>query len=244
MSSYRDILYRNYSASFEGQKAFDAGMQHDQYEATYAHLPSDRSSSIVDLGCGKGEWIAWISSKGFTHLTGVDLSPSDLTIARKNDPDRKWVEENVVTFLESHTSAFDLLHAKDIIEHFTKDEFIRFLTAAKNALKPGGKLWMITFNAQSPMSSVTRYGDFTHETGHTPSSLAQCLRACGFAEVRVTGLHYCSSGLGGRLRALLGTLVYGCCRVLIQLRHGKGPQTPGIDRMTASPDLFVEAVKA
>jgi hypothetical protein len=43
---------------------------------------------------------------------------------------------------------------------------------------------------------------------------------------------------------LLGTLVYGCCRVLIQLRHGKGSPSPGIDRMTASPDLFIEAVKA
>ena len=113
MSTYRDILYGNYSASFEGQKAFDADMQHEQYEATYAHLPSDRSSSVVDLGCGKGEWIAWISTKGFTQLTGVDLSPSDLAIAQKNDPDRRWVEENVVTFLESHTAAFDLRHDRN-----------------------------------------------------------------------------------------------------------------------------------
>lgn len=244
MSSYRDILYRNYSASFEGQKALDVGMQHEQYEATYPALPADPGSSIVDLGCGKGEWIAWVASKGFTSLTGVDLSPSDLAIARSHGSGHVWVEENVISFLESHTEAFDLLHAKDIIEHFTKDEFIRFLTAARNALKPGGRLWMLTFNAQSPLSSVTRYGDFTHETGHTPSSLAQCLRACGFAAVLVSGLHYCSPSLGGRLRAMLGMLVYGCCRVLIQLRHGKGPLTPGIDRMTAMPDLLVEAVKS
>ncbi|OYW31634.1 MAG: hypothetical protein B7Z47_00470 [Chthoniobacter sp. 12-60-6] len=243
MSSSRDILYRNYSASFESQKALNAGIQHAQYEATYEHLPSDRRCSVADLGCGKGEWIAWMASKGFTHLTGIDLSPSDLAIARQNDPARKWVEGNVITFLESQTGAFDLLHAKDIIEHFTKDEFMRFLSAAKSALKPGGRLWMLTFNAQSPMSSVTRYGDFTHETGHTPSSLAQCLRASGFKEVRVSGLHYCSSSLGGRMRALFGAVVYGCCRVLIALRHGKGSPSPGIDRMTASPDLFIEAAE-
>ncbi len=244
MSSYRDVLYCDYSATFGGQKALDASVQHAQYEATYDALPSSRDTAIADLGCGKGEWIAWVASKGFTTLTGVDLSPADLAIARQNDSTRTWVEQNVIIWLESQTAAFDLLHAKDIIEHLTKDEFIRFLTAAKNALKPGGKLWMLTFNAQSPMSSVTRYGDFTHETGHTPGSLAQCLLATGFAEIHISGRHYCSSSLGGRLRALLGVAVYGCCRLLIQLRHGKGPLTPGIDRMTARPDLFVEAIKA
>jgi SAM-dependent methyltransferase len=241
MSSYRDILYRNYSASFEGQKALHANMQHAQYEATYAHLPSDRSSSIVDLGCGKGEWMAWISSKGFTQLTGVDLSPSDLAIARQNAPDRKWVEENVITFLESHDAAFDLLHAKDIIEHFTKDEFIRFLSAAKNALKPGGELWMLTFNAQSPMSSATRYGDFTHEIGLTPASMAQCLRACGFMSVLVRGGHYCSGSVGGRLRRLLGRLFFGFASLLLRVRHGNGTQNASVDLHSTLPDLFCRA---
>lgn len=241
MSSYRDILYRNYSASFEGQKALDAGMQHAQYEATYDHLPPDRSSSIADLGCGKGEWMAWMSSKGFTQLTGVDLSPSDLAIARQNAPARQWVEENVITFLESNTAAFDLLHAKDIIEHFTKDEFIRFLSAAKNALKPGGELWMLTFNAQSPMSSATRYGDFTHEIGLTPASMAQCLRACGFMIVSVRGVHYCSASVGGRLRHLLGRLFFGVARLLLRVRHGNGTQNASVDLHSTLPDLFGRA---
>ena len=50
MSSYRDILYRDYSATFGGQKALDAGVQHAQYEATYDALPSGRDAAIADLG--------------------------------------------------------------------------------------------------------------------------------------------------------------------------------------------------
>ena len=122
MSTYRDILYGNYSASFGEQKALDASVQHAQYEATYDALPTNRDAAIADLGCGKGEWLGWMAFKGFTKLTGVDLSPSDLAIARQSDPTRTWIEENVITFLESQTAAFDLLHAKDIIEHFTKTQ--------------------------------------------------------------------------------------------------------------------------
>lgn len=244
MSTYRDILYGNYSASFGEQKALDASVQHAQYEATYDALTTNRDAVIADLGCGKGEWLAWMAAKGFTQLTGVDLSPSDLAIARQNNPARAWIEENVITFLESQTAAFDLLHAKDIIEHFTKDEFIRFLLAAKTALKPGGELWLLTFNAQSPLSSAIRYGDFTHEIGLTPASMAQCLRACGFTHISVQGRHYCSNSTSGKIRSILGQIVFQLSRLLLKIRHGDAAKERAIDLHCTQPDLFTMACKA
>lgn len=243
MNSYRDILYSDYSATFGGQKTLDVAVQHAQYAATYDSLPSNRDAAIADLGCGKGEWLAWMASKGFSKLTGVDLSPADLAIARQNDPSRTWIEGNVITFLESQNNAFDLLHAKDIIEHFTKDEFIRFLTAAKKALKPGGELWLLTFNAQSPLSSAIRYGDFTHEIGLTPASMAQCLRACGFSHISVQGRHYCSTSASGQARRILGEIVFGLSRLLLKIRHGGAAKERGIDLHCALPDLFTMACK-
>lgn len=241
MNSYRDILYRDYSASFAGQKALSAGVQHAQYEATYGHLPASRNVCIADLGCGKGEWLSWMASKGYSKLTGVDLSPADLAIARENHPDQNWQQQNVIAYLESQAATFDLLHAKDIIEHFSKDEFIRFLTAAQKALKPGGELWLLTFNAQSPLSSAIRYGDFTHEIGLTPSSMAQCLRACGFSHISVQGRHYCSASAGGRARHILGKFIFGLARLLLKIRHGGAPKERGIDLHCTQPDLFTMA---
>lgn len=242
MSSYRDILYRDYSASFGGQKALDAGVQHAQYAATYDnHLPADRGIAIADLGCGKGEWLEWMASNGFSKLTGVDLSPSDLAIARQGNPSRTWVEENVITFLESKSNAFDLLHAKDIVEHFTKDEFIRFLAAAQAALRPGGELWLLTFNAQSPLSAATRYGDFTHEIGLTPASMAQCLRACGFGQISVQGFHYCSQSRGGKVRRVLGGIVFRLARLLLKIRHGGKADSGEVDLHSTEPDIFTRA---
>jgi len=244
MSSYRDILYRDYSASFGGQKTLDASVQHAQYEATYDALPSNRDAVIADLGCGKGEWLGWMAAKGFSKLTGVDLSPADLAIARQNDSSRTWIEQNVIAFLESQNAAFDLLHAKDIIEHFTKDEFIRFLSAARNALKSGGELWLLTFNAQSPLSAAIRYGDFTHEIGLTPASMAQCLRACGFSHISVQGRHYCSSSAGGQARRIMGEVIFGLSRLLLKIRHGGAAKERGIDLHCTQPDLLTMACKA
>ncbi|MCA1962447.1 MAG: class I SAM-dependent methyltransferase [Prosthecobacter sp.] len=245
MSLHRDILYRNYSAAFSAQKTYAPEAQFAQYEATYRNLPGDRATAIADLGCGKGEWLAWMAGKGFRQLTGVDGSESDLFIARSHDQTgAHWVQAELIEHLEAHPGSYDLLHAKDVIEHMTKEEFIRFLLAAHQALRPGGQLWLLTFNAQSPLSAATRYGDFTHESGHTPASLAQCLRACGFAQPRVRGLHYCSASVSGRLRAAAGAVLYRLCRFVLKVRHGGGGHAEGVDLYTALPDLFATAQKA
>jgi 2-polyprenyl-3-methyl-5-hydroxy-6-metoxy-1,4-benzoquinol methylase len=134
------------------------------------------------------------------------------------------------------------VHAKDVIEHMTKDEFIHFLQAAHAALRPGGRIWLRTFNAQAPLSGMTRYGDFTHESGHSPSSLAQCLRATGFTQIRVKGQHYCSRSLSGRVRALLSWPVKKAARLMLKLRHGGGSHGE-VDLFASEPDVFAEAVK-
>lgn len=244
MSLYRDVLYRNYSAAFSAQKSYAPCQQVAQYEAVYPGLPENSGLAVADLGCGKGEWLGWLAGKGFTSLTGVDASESDLFIARSHDRSGvRWVQADLIEHLEASPGAYDLLHAKDVIEHMTKDEFIRFLLAAHKALKPGGSLWMLTFNAQSPLAGATRYGDFTHESGHTPASLAQCLRACGFVQPKVRGWHYGSGSPGGRIRAVLGFLFYRLCRVVLMLRHGGGGAVEGLDLHIAEPDLFATAVR-
>lgn len=238
MSNYRDLLYRDYSSAFGEQKNYDAATQHAQYDAGYDRLPAQKDAAIADLGCGKGEWLGWLHSKGYSNLTGVDLSPSDLGFARQQRPAGTWIEQNVIAFLESRPATFDLLHAKDIVEHFTKDEFLRFLTAAKHALKPGGELWLLTFNAQSPLASATRYGDLTHELGLTPGSMAQGMRACGFTRISVQGRHYCSASRSGRMRRLLGRMLYRSARLMLKVRHGTVGSSREIDFLSAEPDLF------
>lgn len=243
--TYREVLYRDYSATFGGGKAYDARQQWAAYESIYRGIiPSDTGLSVADLGCGKGEWLGWMGSRGFGNRCGVDLSPADLAVARQHDPGVRWVEGGLMDVLESHPGAFDVLHAKDVVEHMTKDEFIAFLRVSLRALRAGGRLWLLTYNAQSPLAGMTRYGDFTHEIGFTPASMAQCLRACGFDQPQVRGFHYCARSTGGRMRRLAGMALYGASRFLLKVRHGGAASMHGVDQFNAQPDLFAVAQKS
>jgi len=243
MSNYRDTLYTGYSSHFGELKAFDHGRsQFPLYDSVYASFDAAKDAVILDAGCGKGEWLGWLKNRGYTKLIGVDGSESDLSMAST------WLEgvqfecADLLSYLESASATYDVIHAKDVIEHLTKDEIVRFLSGARKSLKPSGQLWIQTFNAQAPLAAATRYGDFTHETGLTPQSLAQCLRACGFSKVRVSGVHYCSSSAGGVARRLMSLPVTWLSRMVLRLRHGGAASSRDeVDRFCVMPDMLAVA---
>ena len=82
-----------------------------------------------------------------------------------------------------HSDCFDVILGLDIIEHFQKDQALRFLDGCCSALKPGGRLILQTLNVDSPWGTVHRYNDFTHEICFSPNSIAHIMRLCGFRDI-------------------------------------------------------------
>jgi cyclopropane fatty-acyl-phospholipid synthase-like methyltransferase len=81
----------------------------------------------------------------------------------------------------------DVLVGLDIIEHFTKDELMGFLSKAKKCLNPGGKIILRTPNMDAPQTSLYAFGDISHETFLNKSSALQVLNSIGFLNTRVYG---------------------------------------------------------
>lgn len=185
--TYRDKIYQKYSTVFQGKNAsltFDAAFadaQAEVFEKRFGlHLPADKNAAIVDLACGGGNFLYFLKKRGYTNLTGVDLSPQQVTLARQVIPQ---VEEgDVIAFLEKSPGRLDLITAFDLIEHLTKDEVLSFLEKAYIALKPGGKLILQTPNGDSPFVGTVLYGDFTHEICLNPASVTKLLKLCGFSD--------------------------------------------------------------
>jgi len=238
MPAFRDLLYSSYSASFGAAKAYDLALALRMFDrsARVPKLPLD--APIADLGCGKGEWLVWLQRRGFTALRGFDLSAGELDHVR--DVPVECGEVTATLAAERWRGSFALLHAKDIVEHLTKQEMIDFLLACRQALQPGGQLWISTFNAQGIFSTATRYGDFTHESGFTPASMAQVLRACGFEVESVEGYHVCPATLGGTIRRFLWKVVAWPASIILRARHG-GARDRQIDVFSVDPDLFAVA---
>jgi len=186
MMNYRSRIYERYASSFRSTGLdFDKqamsrwGRAFDYYFRGW--LPVRKDAAIADLGCGNGNLLYFFKQRGYTCVSGVDISPEQVQIARQVNPD--VIAVNVIDFLENHTETFDLITGLDIIEHLQKDEILRFLDGCLAALKPNGRVILQTPNAESPWSNSIRYGDFTHEVCFSPCSLGSLLRLCGFDRI-------------------------------------------------------------
>lgn len=144
-------------------------------------LPDNKNAVILDIGCGGGKLIYFFKSRGYKNLQGVDISPEQVSLARQVHDD--VVEADCIKFLEYHKKKYDLIIGLDIVEHFTKDEMLRFLRACYKALYPSGCLIFQTPNAESPWGTHHRYNDFTHEIGFNPNSLKRLMSIFGLSEI-------------------------------------------------------------
>ncbi|GIW56941.1 MAG: hypothetical protein KatS3mg082_3345 [Nitrospiraceae bacterium] len=186
LSRLRASIFASYGRDWQdATEQFDAGAA-DRWGRAYAWylrgwLPHARDAAIADLACGQGRLLHWLKSRGYTNLTGVDISPDQVALARQVVP---TVEQaDVLEWLAQHPDRFDCLIGLDIVEHFTREEALRFLELCYAALKPSGRLILQTPNADSPFDLQIRYGDITHEWAYNVNQLTRLLRRAGFTAI-------------------------------------------------------------
>ena len=190
---YRKEIYSNYATNFHCESRDNLNIiRAHRWEKAYNYyfrnwLPSDKNSAIIDLGCGSGRLLRFFKARGYTNLSGVDISPEQVLRAKSVIQSIK--EEDILTFLEGRHNEFDLVTGIDIIEHLTKEDGITLLKLCYLTLKPGGRIILQTPNADSPMFSTIWYGDITHETGYNTRSIKSLIQHVGFKsiEARETG---------------------------------------------------------
>lgn len=184
-AAYRARIYERYASDWQ-----DAATEFDEsgsrrWGKAYQYylrgwLPESKDANIIDVACGGGRLLHFFKAQGYNRLSGVDVSPSQVRLARQVIPEVR--EGDVIEFLEAHPGEYDLIAGLDIVEHFHKPEVLRYLDACRDALKPGGRLILQTPNADSPWSTGIRYGDFTHEVGFSPSAISRLLHMTGFTD--------------------------------------------------------------
>lgn len=141
-------------------------------------LPKEKDTKILDIGCGNGGFVYFLNSLGYRNAHGIDFSPEQIEIAKKLGI--KNVEcADLREFLKGKQGYYNLIFARDVIEHFNKDEILDILRLIYDSLNSGAVV-IQTPNAEGPLGSKYRYGDFTHEIAFTRSSLNQVLKVAGF----------------------------------------------------------------
>jgi SAM-dependent methyltransferase len=147
------------------------------------HFPADRSTAVLDLGCGAGALIHVARELGYRHLSGVDTSAEQVAAAARLGIVGVTHGDLFQSLRARPDASEDVIVAFDVIEHFDRDELVAFVDHVYRALHSGGRFIVHTPNAESPLFGRIRYGDLTHELAFTRNSLTQLLRSCGFAQV-------------------------------------------------------------
>jgi SAM-dependent methyltransferase len=189
MDIYKGKFYARYSAHTK-----NTGQTPDKYsyaqwaDAARWHirgwLPGDKSIPVLDLGCGAGYFIWMARECGYTNLTGVDISPDQVLLAKQACPEARIIQGDAKDVLSQSPSRYGLITGFDFIEHLQKDELLFLLELVCKALYPGGCVIFQTPNAESPWVANVRYGDFTHEFAVTPQGLNSILSFTGMIDYK------------------------------------------------------------
>jgi len=97
-----------------------------------------RGAEVLELGCGAGLPMTAAIARD-RRLTGVDISASQIALARRNVPGAAFIEADL-TSLEIAPASVDAVVAFYVLTHVPRDEHAALLGRIRSWLRPGGVL--------------------------------------------------------------------------------------------------------
>ncbi len=162
-----DYLGVRYSARTRPLTDYPDRLAH--YLTTH-HLGSYQGGSLLDLGCGRGEFLRAFSRVGF-RAQGIDRQHS----AHVNELpfERVDFEKEALPFGDD---SFDIVFNKSVLEHIR--DVSPLLGECRRVLKPGGSFLCMVPDFVAQWSHF--YDDWTHVRPFTLTGLKECLLSHGF----------------------------------------------------------------
>lgn len=187
-------------------------------------LPADRAARILELGPGLGEVADLLIGKlGYLNYLGIDISKDIVALFS----DRCEIEvrqvEDPAAFLAGNSEQYDVVILLHVLEHVPKPLVIPLLRAIQGSLKPTGVLIVEVPNvANAFIGGGFAFGDFTHETAFTSTSLLEVLGAAGFPAAEVRPVRVPRVSAARWLQHLLQRLLNGTQRLLARVYMPSG----------------------
>jgi O-antigen chain-terminating methyltransferase len=154
-----------------------------------SHLASyvtyfDGLAPVVDLGCGRGEFLELLGEKGIA-ARGVEGNAHVVQECRERGLD--VVHGDLLAFLRAEPAAsLGGIFAAQVAEHLPPAVLQALFREAHRSLRPGGVLILETVNTRSVLAFLEGYlRDLTHERPLHPETLRFLASAHGFSDVRI-----------------------------------------------------------
>lgn len=99
-----------------------------------------KEESVLDLGCGVGNDLLYLTERGFKNIYACDYSEEALLIARKNLKDVKLMEHGIAKRLPYKDNVMGLVIADLSLHYFNKRKTREIIKEIKRILKPDGHI--------------------------------------------------------------------------------------------------------
>lgn len=181
-------FYRALEARFRGDPSTIAALMREHLPEVQAAAPLGNGLPLLDLGCGRGEWLALLREERIS-ARGVDLNLANIKAGREQGLDVEY--QDALTALRGCADAsLGMITAFHLVEHLPHDQLRELLHEAYRALAPGGRLLMETPNPQNLIvGSCNFYLDPTHVRPLPPDFLVFLAEFAGFEGVEARPLH-------------------------------------------------------
>lgn len=183
-----DALYVNFEDEFRGARE-----EILRRLKVYMPLIEERGLGqpempIVDLGCGRGEWLELLRDRGL-EAHGVDRNRIMVAQCRELGLDAE--EGDLFAYLRSlRTSSVGMVTLFHVLEHLPTDGVIEIFDHCVRVLKPGGAALVETPNPENILVGAhTFYTDFTHRNPLPSLSLRFLAESRGLCQAEIWNLN-------------------------------------------------------
>lgn len=143
-----------------------------------------QDSPILDVGCGRGEWLELLQKNGYT-AQGLDINRVMIDQCRARG--LQVVEGDIISFLQFLPDAsLGAVTGFHIIEHLPFEVLMKLVDETVRVLKPGGLLIFETPNTRNILvGSGDFYRDPTHRSPIHPDTISFIAESKGLARSEV-----------------------------------------------------------
>jgi malonyl-CoA O-methyltransferase len=163
-----------------------AVVQKEMAELLLAKIDDSTTGRLIDLGCGTGHALAEIQRRTKLNLTGVDIAPGMIELAKSRVPDANFLVADLEN-LPIEQQVFDVVFSTATLQWC--DAAVA-LNEMKRVMAPNGRLLLSTFGEGTLREWDTAWAtaDSRHRRVHSFPEIGQimeCLTLAGFRSIEI-----------------------------------------------------------
>lgn len=188
LAAFKDQFYHRLENQYRGSRAEITKRLRIYLTDITRAVKATGGKPILDLGCGRGEWLETLKGAGITAY-GIDTNPVQIAEARELGLDVR-LEDAVHTLSQAEDASLAVITAHHLIEHLPFDLVAWITREAQRVLAPGGLLLFETPNTRNVLVGATTFHtDPTHLKPMPEQVMGVLFETAGFDPVELRHLN-------------------------------------------------------